>query len=80
MRKHGVAFDEGCTLFGDPQSRTIEDAKHSLEEQRYVIIGMSNCGRILVVVYTEREVYIRIISARTATHKEKRDYEENIST
>lgn len=75
--KHRVSFVEAMTVFGDTRAVTIDDPLHSTEdEERYVTLGMSNRGRILVVVHTEREGRIRIISARRARARERRDYEE----
>jgi uncharacterized DUF497 family protein len=76
QKKHGVSFDEASTVFADPLSSTIHDPLHSDEEDRYVILGESNRKRLLVVVFTDRDDRIRIISARTATRKEREDYEE----
>ena len=75
-RKHGVSFEEAATIFGDPLSLTIEDPEHSVGEERFVIIGESARSRLLVVVFTERGDRIRIISAREATSREARDYEQ----
>ncbi len=63
-------------MFGDPFSITISDPEHSHGEERYIDIGESMNGRLLVVVYTERTPYIRIISCRKATRKERNIYEE----
>jgi uncharacterized protein len=76
LRKHGVSFDESLTIFGDPLSLTVEDPLHSIEEDHFITIGLSDRGRILVVVYTERGDNIRIISARQATPREARAYGE----
>jgi uncharacterized DUF497 family protein len=75
FRRHGVAFTEAMTVFGDPLEITITDVTHSEGEFRFLSLGRSDAGRILVVAYTEREGRIRIISARLATPKEQRDYE-----
>lgn len=75
-RKHGVSFEEAATIFGDPLSLTIEDPSHSVGEERFVIMGESARGRLVVVVFTERGDRIRIISAREATSREARDYEQ----
>ena len=77
IQKHGISFEEATTVFGDPFSITIYDPLHSKEEDRFVILGMSNKNRILVVVHTERNDRIRIISARKATKKERKQYESN---
>jgi uncharacterized DUF497 family protein len=75
-RDHKVSFEEASTVFGDTLSRTIDDPLHSEDEDRYVIIGQSARGRLLVVVHTIRGDNIRIISARVATPTERKDYEE----
>ena len=74
---HGVSFDEASTAFRDPLSKTIDDPLHSVGEERFVLIGYSIRGRLLVVVHIERGDRIRIISARLATRKERLNYEEN---
>jgi uncharacterized DUF497 family protein len=76
LAKHKISFDEGATVFSDPFSITIPDPDHSEDEDRYVEIGTSDKGRILVVVYTERGTNIRIISCRKTTFSEQRQYEE----
>jgi uncharacterized DUF497 family protein len=78
IRNHRVSFDEAATVFGDPLSITIPDPDHSVDEERYVDIGRSDRGRILVVAYTERGRNIRIISCRRAIRGERRRYEEGI--
>jgi uncharacterized protein len=79
LKKHGVGFDEATTVFGDSFSLTVHDPDHSAGEQRYIDIGSSDKGRVLVVVYTERGVNIRIISSRRATSLERELYEEGSS-
>jgi len=74
QRKHKVGFAEASTVFGDPLSVTIPDPDHL--EQRFVIMGMSGEQRLLVVVHTMKGERIRLISARTATKHERREYEE----
>ncbi|MFL6233845.1 MAG: BrnT family toxin [Thermoanaerobaculia bacterium] len=76
LRKHGISFEEGATVFTDPLSLTISDPLHSQYETRYVDIGRSIEGRLLVVVYTEEESTIRLISCRQASRAERRIYEE----
>ncbi len=76
LQKHKVSFDEAITVFIDPFSITIPDPDHSVEEQRYIDIGRSDKGHVLVVVYTERGQNIRIISCRKATSSERKLYEE----
>ncbi len=73
-QKHGISFDEAKTVFNDPFSITIADPEHSLNEDRYIDIGISARGQLLVVVYTERKYTIRIISCRQATARERRTY------
>jgi uncharacterized DUF497 family protein len=75
LNKHGVDFYEAQSVFGDLQSLTILDELHSDQEERFIDIGLSLLGRILVVVYTERDGYIRIISCRPATPSEMNQYE-----
>lgn len=75
-QKHGISFQEAATVFGDSLSVTFPDPDHSIGEDRYVMIGMSSLGQLLVVSHTDRGNYIRIISARRATRNERRFYEE----
>jgi uncharacterized DUF497 family protein len=75
FRKHRVTFAEGESVFYDPSSLTIPDPDHSIGENRFIDIETSNKNRILVVVYTEREDRIRIISVRKATETERKIYE-----
>ena len=75
LTKHGVSFSEASTVFADPLSRTIPDPLHSEDEDRFVVLGQSGLQHTLVVVHTYRGQIIRIISARTATSRERRDYE-----
>ncbi len=77
LKQHKVSFDEGATVFSDPFSITIPDPDHSTDEERYLDIGTSDKGRILVVSYTERGTNIRIISCRKAEPTERRRYEES---
>jgi uncharacterized DUF497 family protein len=74
LKKHGVSFEEGSTIFGDAFAVTIRDPMHSDDEQRFVTLGRSTRQRILVVVHTERADVVRIISVRIATPREKRHY------
>jgi uncharacterized DUF497 family protein len=76
IHKHRLGFEEAVTVFSDPDSITIFDPDHSLEENRYLDIGMSCVGRVLIVVYTERQEKIQIISCRKATAMERRQYEK----
>jgi len=77
-RKHGVEFAEASTVFDDPLSITISDPDHEVDEERFVIIGISAKGSLLAVVHTVRRERIRLISARSATTRERRNYEETI--
>ncbi len=77
LAKHDVSFVEATTVFLDLLSITVDDPDHSQGEQRYIIIGYSNRGRLLVVIYVDRGDNIRIISARRATKYERRTYEES---
>ena len=76
--KHGVTFVEGATVFEDPLFLVFEDPDHSFGESRYIIMGRSAQGRLLLVSYTERGNRNRVISARAATKREKRIYEEDL--
>ncbi len=75
-RKHGVSFEEAKTIFNDFFAITIYDPNHSINEDRFIDLGRSSRGRILVVVYTERNETIRLISSRMATRRECWHYEE----
>ena len=74
--KHGVEFHEAGTVLDDPLSTTYPDPDHSLDEKRYLTIGASRSGRILVVAHTDRGEAVRLISARAATLTERRFYEQ----
>ena len=75
-RKHGVDFEEAATAFGDSLSITIPDPDHSVGEERWLLVGQSGGGRLLVVAHTERGDEIRLINARLATRRERDTYEE----
>jgi uncharacterized DUF497 family protein len=75
-RKHRVSFEEAATAFGDPLSVTIGDPDHSEDEQRFLLLGMSHVGRLLVVAHAERDETVRIISARLANGHERQTYQE----
>jgi uncharacterized DUF497 family protein len=77
-RKHRVLFQEAATVFGDPLAVTYPDPDHSLSEQRFITVGMSNAGRILIVAHADHDESIRIISVRKTTHREREHYEEKI--
>ena len=76
VRKHSVSFEEAATVFGDPLSDTFDDPDHSAEESRFITIGTSEKGRLLMLAHTDREDRIRLISARELTKQERRNYEE----
>lgn len=76
LSKHGVSFEEAQTVFDDDRFLVFSDPDHSLEEERLLIIGRSRRGRLLFVAYTERAESVRLISAREATRRERRDYEQ----
>ena len=77
FKKHKVNFEEGKTIFNDPFLFTFPDNTHSSYENRYIDIGFSVSGRVLVLTHTERQGKIRIISCRKATARERRFYEED---
>jgi len=74
-QKHGVTFDEASTVFGDTLSVTFPDVEHSIQEERYLIIGLSSKNIILIISHVYRDESIRIISARQATKREQKFYE-----
>ncbi len=76
LDKHGIAFPEAATIFDDPQALTIADPGHSQYEERYLTLGRSIAGRLLVVSHTDRDGRTRIISSRPASRKERKSYEE----
>jgi len=78
LKKHGVSFAEATTVFGDSFAVTIDDPLHSIDEEPFVTIGYSEAQRLLVVVHTDRGDNIRIISARTATRRERQTYEQDV--
>lgn len=75
-RKHRVTFEEAATVYGDPLALTYPDPDHSISEHRFITVGMSTAGRVLIVAHAERHESIRIISSRKATHSERKQYEE----
>jgi uncharacterized protein len=76
FRKHGVTFEEASSVFGDPLALTIPDPLHSEVEDRFISLGETYRGRLVVVVSTEPGNKIRIISTQVATRQERKDYEE----
>ena len=77
-KKHGITFEEASTAFADNLSITIEDPLHGENEDRLILIGFSSASNTLIVVHVERAEVLRIISARKASKKEQKFYEENI--
>ena len=78
LRKHRVSFSEAATVLSDPLSITVPDPHHSIDERRYLTVGMSDRLRALIVAHTERDNRVRIISARQLTSDEREAYEEEI--
>jgi uncharacterized DUF497 family protein len=74
--KHGVTFEEASTVFGDPLGRVTDDPRHSEGEERFVLLGESDRRRLLVVMFTERDGVIHLISARRAARRERKEHEE----
>jgi uncharacterized DUF497 family protein len=77
--KHGVSFEEATTVFGDPLGRIIKDPRHSDDEERLVLLGLSKSQRLLAVMFTERRETIRIISARQVTRSERKNYAQGLN-
>jgi len=75
-RKHGIGFEEASTVFGDPLAVTFADPDHSEAEDRWVTFGQSRKRRLLVVTHSDRAGRVRLISAREATRRERKIYEE----
>jgi len=75
-RKHRISFQEAATVFGDPLAVTYPDPDHSLSEQRFITLGMSSTGRVLMVAHVDRDENVRIVSARRTTQRERKSYEE----
>ena len=76
LKKHGVSFKEGATVFGNPLSITYPDPDHSIDEDRFITIGESSHARLPIIAHTERRDNIRIISVREVTRRERQFYEE----
>jgi uncharacterized DUF497 family protein len=76
LRRHGVGFIEAMSVFDDPLSLAVQDPVHSVGEQRWLLLGKSSRGQLLVVAHAEGGDEIRIISARRATKRERAMYEE----
>jgi uncharacterized DUF497 family protein len=77
--RHAVSFEEASSIFEDPFAFTIDDVEHSTDEKRFYTVGVSSLHRTLVVAHAERGENIRIISARLATRRERKSYEEGES-
>ena len=75
LAQHGVSFNDAATALGDPLSITVDDPDHSLGEHRFVLVGQTYDGRLVVVVHTDRDETVRLISARLATRQERKQYE-----
>jgi len=75
LKKHHVSFAEGVTVFYDPLAATFEDPLHSQDEHRFVTVGYSARGRLLVVCHVERGEAVRLIIARRATPSERKRHE-----
>ena len=80
VKRRRITFDEAASVLDDPLSTTYPDEAHSEEETRFLTIGASQRGRVLVVAHTERNDTIRIISARRTTRREREFYEQGKST
>jgi uncharacterized protein len=76
LKKHRIAFEDAATVFLDPLAMTFPDPDHSSEERREITIGCTMKGHVVFVSHCERAGRIRIISARSATRTERRQYEE----
>ena len=79
LRDHGVSFEEATTVFADPLAMLMADPDHSVDEERYVLLGESTQRNLLVVAFADRPPRTRLISAREATPYERRHYEEGES-
>ena len=77
-QKHGITFNEASTVLEDPLAVIFDDAEHSDEESREIIVGYSNHSRLLIVSFTQREPAVRIISARRATPREREKHERSL--
>jgi uncharacterized DUF497 family protein len=75
IKKHKITFDEAVTVFYDPLSATFQDPDHSIGESRFITIGISSRGSLLVVSHTDKGEVIRIISARNSTSHERKQHE-----
>ena len=80
LSKHGVSFEEALTVFADPLAKIFDDESHSIGEQREIVVGHSVNQNLLLVCFTAQAESIRIFSAREATKRERKDYEENVKS
>jgi uncharacterized DUF497 family protein len=79
LEKHGVSFEEAASVFGDPLGRIVSDPRHSQDEERLVLLGLSSKQRLLAVMFTDRGETIRIISGREVTRSERKNYAEGLN-
>jgi hypothetical protein len=79
LEKHGVSLEEAASVFGDPLGRIVSDPRHSHDEKRLVLLGLSNRQRLLAVMFTDRREIIRIISAQQVTRSERKNYAEDLN-
>jgi uncharacterized DUF497 family protein len=77
LKKHKISFREAATVFGDMLSVTVFDPDHSLEEDRYITVGLSDASKLLIISHLDRRERIRIITARELTRDERKRYEED---
>lgn len=80
VAKHDVSFEEALTVFADRLARIFPDDEHSIDEFREIIIGHSAGQQLILVSFIEIQERVRIISARKATRRERKDYEENVGS
>ena len=80
LAKHEVSFEEAMTVFADPLARIFPDEEHSVDELREIIIGHSVGRQLILVNFTGINDRVRIFSARKATRRERKDYEENVGS
>src|SRR5690349_9952563 len=78
LAKHEISFEEAMTVFADPLARIFPDEEHSVDELREIIIGHSAGHQLILVNFTSIDDRVRIFSARKATRRERKDYEENV--
>ncbi len=80
LEKHGITFEEASTVFFDDRAILFDDPEHSIDEDRFLLLGMSETAKVCIVChcYRESDTVIRIISARQATRKEEQRYVRGI--